>query len=166
MQGQPRSTAPAAAGDWLALDRQLCFALYSASLAMTKLYKPLLEPLGLTYPQYLVMLVLWEQDGVTVSQLGERLALDSGTLTPLLKRLEAAGLVQRLRDASDERRVLLQLSAGGRALRAQARRVPALVAQAAGCELAEIGTLTQRLQALRQQLTRSTPSTASTPRVA
>jgi hypothetical protein len=89
MQGQPRSTAPAAAGDWLALDRQLCFALYSASLAMTKLYKPLLEPLGLTYPQYLVMLVLWEQDGVTVSQLGERLALDSGTLTPLLKRLEA-----------------------------------------------------------------------------
>jgi DNA-binding MarR family transcriptional regulator len=161
---RPRNpTATAASGDWLALDRQLCFALYSASLAMTKLYKPLLEPLGLTYPQYLVMLVLWEQDGVAVNQLGERLALDSGTLTPLLKRLESAGLVQRLRDAADERRVLLQLTPAGRALKAQARRVPALVAQAAGCELSEITTLTQRLQALRQQLT---DSTVSTPRVA
>jgi MarR family transcriptional regulator, organic hydroperoxide resistance regulator len=157
----PRS-APGSS-DWLQLDRQLCFALYSASLAMTKLYKPLLEPLGLTYPQYLVMLVLWEQDGVAVSQLGERLALDSGTLTPLLKRLESAGLVQRLRDTADERRVLLRLTPAGRTLKAQARRVPALVAQAAGCELTEINTLTQRLQALRQQLTEST---ASTPRVA
>ena len=154
---------PAPTGDWLQLDRQLCFALYSASLAMTKLYKPLLEPLGLTSPQYLVMLVLWEQDGVAVNQLGDRLALDSGTLTPLLKRLEAAGLVQRLRDTADERRVLLQLSPAGRTLKTQARRVPALVAQAAGCELTEITTLTQRLQALRQQLN---ASTASTPRVA
>src|SRR5947208_16623306 len=93
----------------LLLDNQLCFALYSASLAMTKFYKPLLDPLGLTYPQYLVMLVLWEGDGVTVSQLGERLSLDSGTLTPLLKRLQAQRLLQRLRDAADERRVLLQL---------------------------------------------------------
>src|SRR5438132_13989272 len=87
----------------LRLDNQLCFALYSASLAMTKLYKPLLDELGLTYPQYLAMLVLWERDGVTVSQLGERLSLDSGTLTPLLKRLEAAGLVARIRDVQDER---------------------------------------------------------------
>src|SRR5437660_7848686 len=87
--------------DWLALDNQLCFALYSASLAMTKLYKPLLDEVGLTYPQYLVMLALWERDGVTVSDLGERLSLDSGTLTPLLKRLEAGGLVARLRDTQD-----------------------------------------------------------------
>src|SRR3954462_5510942 len=108
----------------LHLDNQLCFALYSASLAMTKLYKPLLDELGLTYPQYLVMLVLWERDGLTVSQLGERLALDSGTLTPLLKRLEAAELVQRLRDATDERRVLLQLTAAGRALKTRAMTVP------------------------------------------
>src|SRR5439155_24290568 len=86
------------------LDRQLCFALYSSSLAMTKLYKPLLDPLGLTYPQYLVMLVLWEGDGIAVSELGQRLQLDSGTLTPLLKRLEASGLVQRRRDSADERR--------------------------------------------------------------
>src|SRR5437763_17166451 len=89
----------------LLLDNRLCFALYSASLAMTKLYKPLLEELGLTYPQYLAMLVLWERDGLTVSELGERLSLDSGTLTPLLKRLEAAGLVSRVRDTRDERRV-------------------------------------------------------------
>ena len=81
----------------LLLDNQLCFALYSTSLAMTKLYKPLLEALGLTYPQYLVLLVLWEQDGLTVSELGERLFLDSGTLTPLLKRLESSGLVSRQR---------------------------------------------------------------------
>ena len=95
----------------LRLDNQVCFALYSASLAMTKLYKPLLDALGLTYPQYLVMLVLWEQDGLTVSELGERLYLDSGTLTPLLKRLEATGLVARQRDAQDERRVRVMLTA-------------------------------------------------------
>ena len=88
-----------AQADWLRLDQQLCFALYSSSLAMTKLYKPLLEPLGLTYPQYLVMLVLWEQDGISVSTLGQRLSLDSGTLTPLLKRLEAAELIARRRAA-------------------------------------------------------------------
>jgi MarR family transcriptional regulator, organic hydroperoxide resistance regulator len=144
---------------WLQLDRQLCFALYSASLAMTKLYKPLLDPLGLTYPQYLVMLVLWEADGLAVNQVGERLNLDSGTLTPLLKRLETGGLLQRLRDVSDERRVLLQLTAQGRSLRSQAQRVPALVARATGCELGEITALTARLQALRQQLTdSSTPA--------
>ena len=91
------SPSPAA----LRLDNQVCFALYSASLAMTKLYKPLLDDIGLTYPQYLVMLVLWEQDGITVSELGERLYLDSGTLTPLLKRLEASGHIRRTRDAQD-----------------------------------------------------------------
>lgn len=154
MPGQPTSPAkPQAAGaKWLRLDHQLCFALYAASLAMTKLYKPLLDPLGLTYPQYLVMLVLWERDGLAVSQLGERLALDSGTLTPLLKRLEAAGLLQRLRDAGDERRVLLQLSPAGRALKALAASVPAAVACASGCELDELQQLTTRLKHLRHQL--------------
>lgn len=153
-----RRAAPAPR--WLLLDRQLCFALYSASLAMTKLYKPLLEPLGLTYPQYLAMLVLWEGDGITVSQLGERLALDSGTLTPLLKRLEALGMLQRLRDAADERRVLLQLTAAGRALRSQAQAVPATIARATGCELGEITSLTAQLQQLRQRLIDSPPQAA------
>ncbi len=88
------------ADELLKLDNQLCFAVYSASLAMTRLYKPLLDKLGLTYPQYLVLLVLWERDGLTVSELGERLSLDSGTLTPLLKRLEASGLVARIHDAA------------------------------------------------------------------
>ena len=146
--------------DWLALDRQLCFALYSASLAMTKLYKPLLAPLGLTYPQYLVMLVLWETEGLTVNQIGERLALDSGTLTPLLKRLESAGLLQRLRDTSDERRVLLHLTPDGRALRTRARSVPSSIAGATACGLSEIADLTARLQQLRQQLTTSSTRTA------
>jgi DNA-binding MarR family transcriptional regulator len=152
----PRISKPSPAvppgADWLRLDHQLCFALYAASLAMTKLYKPLLEPLGLTYPQYLVMLVLWEGDGISVSQLGERLALDSGTLTPLLKRLQSAGLLQRLRDTADERRVLLRLSAAGRDLKARAAAVPAAVACASGCELDELQQLTNRLKSLRDQL--------------
>jgi DNA-binding MarR family transcriptional regulator len=149
-----RKPLPTAApgADWLRLDQQLCFALYSASLAMTKLYKPLLEPLGLTYPQYLVMLVLWEGDGLSVSQVGERLGLDSGTLTPLLKRLQAAGLLQRLRDKADERRVLLQLSDAGRDLKARAAAVPAAVACASGCDLDELHQLTTRLKSLRDQL--------------
>jgi DNA-binding MarR family transcriptional regulator len=145
---------------WLRLDHQLCFALYSSSLAMTKLYKPLLEPLGLTYPQYLVLLVLWEGDGITVGQLGERLMLDSGTLTPLLKRLESAGLVQRRRDAADERRVVLQLTSAGRALKARARGVPEAVACASGCSLDELSRLTAQLKALRDQITVSTARAA------
>jgi DNA-binding MarR family transcriptional regulator len=141
--------------EWLKLDHQLCFALYSASLAMTKFYKPLLAPLNLTYPQYLVMLVLWEGDGITVSQLGERLALDSGTLTPLLKRLEVQGLVRRLRDTADERRVLLQLTPAGSALKTKAQAVPESVARASGCALDELASLTARLTALRGQITES-----------
>ena len=148
------------ASQWLALDHQLCFALYSASLAMTKLYKPLLDPLGITYPQYLVMLVLWEGDGVTVSQLGARLTLDSGTLTPLLKRLESLGLLQRLRDSRDERRVLLQLTRRGRALEARAVPVPQAVACASGCALDELLALTTRLKALRTRLTDPSPRAA------
>ncbi len=148
----PRRAAPAPDADWLALDRQLCFALYASSLAMTKLYKPLLEPLGLTYPQYLVMLVLWERDGLAVGEIGERLALDSGTLTPLLKRLELAGLVLRLRDTGDERRVRVALSAAGRALRHRAEAVPQAIATASGCTLGELRDLTAQLQGLRQRL--------------
>jgi hypothetical protein len=134
-----RSAAPAAARNPLSLDQQLCFALYATSLAMTKLYKPLLEPLGLTYPQYLVMLVLWEGDGVTVSELGSRLALDSGTLTPLLKRLEALG----------------------RALKARARAVPQAILRASGCELGELSDLSARLKALRERLLQPVSSHAA-----
>ena len=137
---------------WLRLESQLCFALYSSSLAMTKLYKPLLEPLGLTYPQYLALLVLWEQDGVAVGALGERLFLDSGTLTPLLKRLEAAGLVRRERSVDDERRVLVHLTDEGRALRARARGIPRALAGATGCSAIEVTGLTGRLQRLRTRL--------------
>lgn len=155
-----RSAAAPAASAWLQLDRQLCYALYAASLAMTRLYKPLLEPLGLTYPQYLVMLVLWEGDGITVSQLGERLALDSGTLTPLLKRLEAAGLVQRLRDTADERRVLLQLTGAGRALKARAAAIPVAIAGASGCTLDELAALTARLKTLRADILATDPPAA------
>ncbi|MDP2263498.1 MAG: MarR family transcriptional regulator [Hydrogenophaga sp.] len=137
----------------LRLDNQLCFALYSASLAMTKLYKPLLDELGLTYPQYLALLVLWEQDGLGVSELGERLFLDSGTLTPLLKRLEAAGLVSRLRDVQDERRVQVRLTAAGRSLKARAARIPGCVLQATDCEVSEAMALTHQIQSLRNRLT-------------
>lgn len=137
----------------LQLDHQLCFALYSASLAMTKLYKPMLDEMGLTYPQYLALLVLWERDGVTVSELGERLHLDSGTLTPLLKRLEVAELVTRLRDVQDERRVLIRLTAAGRKLKARAARIPGCVLQATQCDVSEVMALTQQVKTLRDRLT-------------
>ena len=133
----------------LLLDNQLCFALYSASLAMTKLYKPLLDEIGLTYPQYLAMLALWEEDGVTVSALGARLYLDSGTLTPLLKRLEKAGLIERERNAEDERQVLVRLTQAGRALKRQAAAIPRKVAASAGVPVAELIALRKKLQKLR-----------------
>lgn len=155
----PRRQPTPPAASWLDLDRQLCFALYASSLAMTKLYKPLLEPLGLTYPQYLVMLVLWQHDGLGVGEIGERLALDSGTLTPLLKRLEQAGLVLRLRDTADERRVRIALSAAGRTLRARAETVPHAVAAASGCTLGELSDLTAQLQQLRQRLAKALGAT-------
>lgn len=136
----------------LRLDNQVCFALYSASLAMTKLYKPLLETVGLTYPQYLVMLVLWEQDGVTVSELGERLFLDSGTLTPLLKRLETSGLIARIRDAQDERRVRISLTAPGRALRDKAEAIPPCVLEASQCTVPELTALTGQLKTFRDRI--------------
>ena len=131
------------------LDNQLCFALYSSSLLMTKLYKPVLAPFGLTYPRYLVLLVLWETDRLAVSELGERLFLDSGTLTPLLKRMESAGLLTRTRAVDDERRVIVGLSAQGRALRRRCEGVPIEVGCATGCKLSEITALTAQLHALR-----------------
>jgi len=136
----------------LQLDNQLCFALYSASLAMTKLYKPLLDELGLTYPQYIVMLALWEEDGLTVSQLGDRLTLDSGTLTPLLKRLEASGFVSRMRDVNDERRVHVTLTATGRRMKQRAQKIPGCVMEASQCSLTELVRLTRELRDLRDKL--------------
>lgn len=138
----------------LSLDQQLCFALYSASLAMNKLYRELLANLGLTYPQYLVMLVLWQHDDLRVSAIGTRLFLDSATLTPLLKRLEKAGLVTRTRDADDERSVRITLTAAGRALRRRAREVPARVSCAAAPPEArtELRPLVRALTTLRDRL--------------
>ena len=148
----PAPKPPLQAGPALELDNQLCFALYSASLAMTKLYKPLLEPLGLTYPQYLVMLVLWEHATLSVSELGERLYLDSGTLTPLLKRMETAALLQRKRSARDERRVDITLTPAGRKLKTGAAKVFACVVRATGCPVAELVDLTRKVKLLRAQL--------------
>ena len=136
----------------LLLDQQLCFALYSAGLAMNKVYRKLLAQLELTYPQYLVMLVLWERDRLTVSEIGERLFLDSATLTPLLKRLEVAGLLSRQRSAADERQVVISLTEQGRALKKRAGTVPAGVFCAAGCELDELLALKGQLTQLRERL--------------
>ena len=136
----------------LLLDNQLCFALYSTSLAMTRVYKPLLDALGLTYPQYLAMLVLWEKDGLMVSELGERLYLDSGTLTPLLKRLESSNLISRIRAVEDERRVHITLTAAGRKLKAKAASIPDCILSASQCSLSELTALTQQVQALRGRL--------------
>ena len=138
--------------DPLQLDDQLCFALYSASRAVTRAYAPLLQPLGLTYPQYLVLLVLWQRDGASVKQLGERLALDSGTLTPLLQRLESQGLVERRRGGDDERVVRIHLTAAGRALRSKARKIPMELACRAGYDLASPGSV-RDLARLRDELT-------------
>ena len=134
------------------LDNQMCFALYSASLATTKLYKPLLQPWGLTYPQYLVMLALWENDNCMVSELGERLFLDSGTLTPLLKRMESAGWLQRRRDSADERRVRIVLTAAGRELREKLAGIPECMLQQSPCTLSELQALRLQLQQWRDHL--------------
>ena len=136
----------------LQLDNQLCFALYSTSLTMTKLYKPLLAELGLTYPQYLAMLVLWERDGLMVSELGQKLYLDSGTLTPLLKRLEASGFISRIRDVEDERRVYITLTSSGRKLKTRAAKIPGCIVSASQCSVPELMNLTSQVQALRKQL--------------
>jgi DNA-binding MarR family transcriptional regulator len=141
------------AGDLpLLLGNQLCFAVYSTAHAFTRFYKPLLDRLGLTYPQYLVMLVLWEQDGVPVKDIGERLFLDSGTLTPLLKRLEAAGLVKRTRSTEDERQVLVALTPQGQALKEKARGVPQSILEASECSVAELVALKSEIVSLRDRL--------------
>jgi len=124
--------------DLLALDRQVCFAVVAASRSVVSLYKPILEPLGLTHPQYLVMLALWEHSPLRVKDLGERLLLDPATLSPLLKRLEQQGLVTRARDAADERALALRLTDAGAALRAQAERVPGRVIERLGLTIDEL----------------------------
>ena len=142
----------------LDLDRQLCFALYSASLAMTKAYKPMLAELGLTYPQYLVMLALWQHGSQRVGELGERLGLDSGTLTPLTKRLQTLGLIERKRSDVDKRQVEISLTAAGKKLRARAEPIPMCVLQLTGCQLPQLETLTRELKDLRNQLAAAPPA--------
>jgi DNA-binding MarR family transcriptional regulator len=132
----------------LRLDRQLCFALYGAANRVTRLYRPLLEALGLTYPQYLAMLVLWEASPRTVGALGEALDLESSTLTPLLKRLESQGLVARTRDPEDERRVVITLTPAGDALRDKAKAVPEQLFCKLNMPLDELGDLRERLKVL------------------
>ncbi|MGY2273276.1 MULTISPECIES: MarR family winged helix-turn-helix transcriptional regulator [Pseudomonas] len=136
----------------LMLDNQLCFALHSTSLLMTKVYKPLLQALGLTYPQYLAMMVLWEEDGLTVSEISSRLLTDPGSLTPLLKRLEAEGLLSRTRSREDERVVVVELTDAGRALQDKAMGIPQCILGASGLELEQLRKLQGDLIALRTNL--------------
>ena len=136
----------------LALDQQLCFALYSTVLGLNKVYRGLLKDLGLTYPQYLVMLVLWERDDLMVSEIGERVFLDSPTLTPLLKRLEVAGFVARNRSGTDERQVIVSLTPAGQRLRERAVAIPGCVAAAMECSPGEIDSLRSQLTDLRSKL--------------
>ncbi|MEU5533800.1 MarR family transcriptional regulator [Streptomyces sp. NPDC020362] len=145
-------TATASEADWLRLDRQICFSLHAASRAFNGVYRVLLKDLGLTYPQYLVMLVLWEQGDLPVKSLGEHLRLDSGTLSPLVKRLEGAGLVRRERSAHDERSVQVRLTGEGAALRERALEVPRRILAATGFEPTEIGDLRDRLDRLTTAL--------------
>lgn len=146
---QPASTNP------LLLEHQLCFSAHATALALQKLYRPLLQPLGLTYPQYLVMLVLWESPSLSLGELGEHLVLDSGTLTPLLKRMEAAGWLHRSRDRHDERRLLVSLTPAGRRLREKAVAIPGCVLQACGLDAQEALRLKRRLDQLRHRMQRT-----------
>ncbi|MFH9082763.1 MarR family winged helix-turn-helix transcriptional regulator [Streptomyces sp. NPDC017673] len=138
--------------EWLRLDRQICFSLHAASRAFNSVYRVILKDLGLTYPQYLVMLVLWEQGDLPVKRLGEQLRLDSGTLSPLVKRLEGAGLVRRERSAEDERSVRVHLTEEGTALRERALEVPRRIMSATGLDLAEVVDLHARLERLTTAL--------------
>jgi len=152
---------PPPATDWLRLDQQICFSLNAASRAFGGVYRVLLKELGLTYPQYLVMLVLWEHGELPVKKLGEHLRLDSGTLSPLLKRLEAAGLVHRERSARDERSVRVRLTEEGVALRERAAEVPRRIAAATGLDLTEIQDLRSRLDRLTTALDAYAPEAAT-----
>lgn len=153
MNAEDHSASDACAScDELLLDNQLCFALYSTSLMMTKVYKPLLQALGLTYPQYLAMMVLWEQDGLTVGEVSTRLLTDPGSLTPLLKRLEGEGLISRTRSKDDERVVLLHLTEQGRALQRKALTVPGCILSASGLDMTRLKELQDELVKLRASL--------------
>ncbi len=136
------------------LEDQICYAVYSAGMAIQRTYKPLLDELGLTYPQYLVLNVLWRQDRQTVGGIADALALESSTLTPLLKRLEAAALVQRTRNPDDERQVIVALTAGGRALRARAGCLADALLAASGMSSAELGEMNRQMTRLRNALVR------------
>ncbi|MFD9243604.1 MarR family winged helix-turn-helix transcriptional regulator [Streptomyces sp. NPDC059556] len=138
--------------DFLRLDHQICFSLHAATRAFNGVYREALKELGLTYPQYLAMLVLWEHGELPVKGIGERLKLDSGTLSPLLKRLEAAGYVERRRSPEDERSVTVRPTAEGTALKEKARDVPRRIATATGLGLADIRDLRERLDALAARL--------------
>ena len=152
MLGEDGMARKQAADFALRLDNQICFAIYSTAHAFNRIYKPLLVRLGLTYPQYLVMLVLWERDGVPVKDIGDRLFLDSGTLTPLLKRLESAQLIKRTRSTEDERQVLIALTPQGRALQEKARAVPHSILAASACSVAELLAMKNEIVALRDRL--------------
>jgi DNA-binding MarR family transcriptional regulator len=143
--------------DALKLGEFLCFAVYAASHAFNRVYKPLLDKLGLTYPQYLVMVLLWERDDQTVGNLGGKLSLESSTLTPLLKRLEALGHVKRSRDLADERQVRVQLTDKGRALREKALDIPRCILDASGLEVEEAKRLLTEIAALRNALKATIP---------
>lgn len=151
-RSHPSAPAVAVAASTPRLDAQLCFALYSAGLAMNKVYRKLLRPLGLTYPQYLVMMVLWEDESASVSEIGARLFLDSATLTPLLKRLESGGLVARLRSREDERHVVITLTARGKSLQSKAGKVQESIFCATQCTPGELKHLKAELQDLRGRL--------------
>ena len=139
----------------LHLDQQLCFALYSTSLAMTKVYKPLLDKLGLTYPQYLIMLILWQNDGLALKDVGEQLQIDSGALTPVIKRMEAMGLLIRSRNPQNERTLEIRLTKTGWAMREQAAEVNQTIGLSCGMAEPEIHALRRELIELRSQLTKS-----------
>ncbi|WP_144575458.1 MarR family winged helix-turn-helix transcriptional regulator [Agrobacterium sp. DE0009] len=138
----------------LRLDQQICFALYGAAHAFTRAYKPLLDPIGLTYPQYLVMMALWEKETSTVKALGEMLGLDSGTLSPLLKRLEHAGLITRKRGTVDERQVLVALTKKGAELKKEGVKIMAAIGSATGCGLEELVQIRDRVNTLKDNLAR------------
>ncbi len=147
-----KTALESAADDQLRLDRQGCFPLYAATNLIQRLYRPLLEPLGLTYSQYLVMLILWEKEPVTVGDIRACLHLDIGTLSPLLKRMEQAGFITRARDAEDERRVLVGLTEHGRSLRQQAQAIPKQLAAHIGVEPGEFDDLRDQVRALVAKL--------------
>ncbi|MBD1225503.1 MarR family transcriptional regulator [Acinetobacter seifertii] len=136
----------------LKLENQLCFLIYSTNLALNQLYRKLLTPLGITYPQYLVMLVLWEKDEITVSEIGNKLFLESSTLTPILKKLEAIQLVNRTRSKEDERQVIITLSEKGKELKEQAVNIPAHILEASSCDMTTLLSLKDQLTQLRTNI--------------